>query len=97
MEVCFCLDVLPYNLDKNSIFFLLNSIGIESVTQNHLGVFLRFGQMSQGDAKCLRLAAYLLVFDLGFVLHPTCQIKKTRQQLERGKVCNINTMKSLPR
>jgi hypothetical protein len=46
---------------------------------------------------CLQPLAYLLVFDLGFVLTPTSQSKKTRQQLERGKVYNINTMKSLPR
>jgi hypothetical protein len=94
---CVTLDLLPHNLDKNGIFLLLNSIRIVSATWNLPRCILRFGHAGHRNAKCLRPSAYLLVCDLGFVLTPTCQIKKTRQQLEGGKVCNINTMKSLPR
>lgn len=84
-------------LIKIAFFLLLNSTGIELRTQKYPRHFPGLGMLVTEMQTCLQPSAYLLVFDLGFVLTPTYQIKKTRQQLERGKVYNINTMKSLPR
>lgn len=78
----FCAISTATDLDKNSISLFLDSIRILSMTQYHLRYLVRFEYASHRDAKLPRAFSLPPGFDLGFVLTLTCQIKKTRQQLE---------------